>query len=135
MEVLFDEYLISDEKSSIQIDRVCDLLSNTYWAKNRSKSAIQKTIDNSFCFGIYKDDILVGFARCITDFAVMYYLADVVIDEKYRGQGLGNSLVKFITEHEKFSCLLGVLETRDAHGLYERFGFKTSKGFAMRKTP
>jgi len=65
----------------------------------------------------------------------MYYLTDLVIEDSYRGQGLGKVLAKFITEHEAFSPLLGVLETRDAHSLYEKYGFRTSKGFAMRKDP
>lgn len=130
-----EDFFISDDKSLIQIERVYELLSKTYWAENRSREIIALSIENSCCFGIYKDNVLIGFARCITDFAVMYYLADVVIDENYRGQGLGKALVKFITEHDKFSHLLGVLETRNAHGLYEQFGFQTSKGFAMRKAP
>jgi len=130
-----EKYLISDDKNLIQTDRVYDLLSKTYWAEKRSKETILKSIENSVCFGIYKDNIQIGFARCITDFAVIYYLADVVIDDKYRGQGLGKALIKYITEHEKFSSLVGILETRDAHGLYEQFGFQTSKGFAMRKMP
>ena len=135
MEHKCEDFLISDDKSLIQTDRVCELLNKTYWAQTRSRETIVLSIENSFCFGVYKENVLIGFARCITDFAVMYYLADVVIDDDYRGQGLGKVLLKFITEHEKFSSLLGVLETRDAHGLYEQFGFQTSKGFAMRKTP
>jgi len=135
MELKYNGFLISDAKSLIQIDRVYELLKTTYWAETRSKETIALSIDNSYCFGVYKNDILIGFARCVTDFAVLYYLADVIIDNDYKGQGLGKALMKFITEHETFSSLLGVLDTRDAHGLYEQYGFKTSKGFAMRKDP
>ena len=133
MEHSYGDFLICDDKSLIQTDRVWELLSDTYWAKNYSKETIIKSIQNSFCVGVYKDEILIGFARCITDFATMYYLADVVIDDNYRGHGLGKALVKFITEHENFSSLIGITETKDAHGLYGQFGFKVSKGYAMRK--
>ncbi|MDR0273186.1 MAG: GNAT family N-acetyltransferase [Clostridiales bacterium] len=135
MEYKFDEFYISDKKSLIQPNQVYKLLSKTYWAERRSREIVEKAIENSICFGLYKDEVMVGFARVITDHATVYRLEDVVIDENYRGLGLGKALIKFITEHEDFSSLIGVLETRDAHRLYEQFGFQTSKGFAMRKDP
>jgi GNAT superfamily N-acetyltransferase len=135
LDLKYGDYLISDDKLLIQSERVYELLSKTYWANNRLKKIVEKSIKNSFCFGLYKNSLLIGFARCVTDFSTLYYLADVVIDENYRGQGLGKLLTKFIAEHEVFSPLLGILETKDAHGLYEKFGFQTSKGFAMRKDP
>ena len=136
MELKHNNFLISDDKSLIQIDRVYELLKNTYWAEKWiTREITALAVNNSFCFGVYKDTVLIGFARCVTDYSTMYYLADVVIDNNYRCQGLGKVLTKFITEHEIFSPLLGVTETKDAHGLYEKYGFQTSKGFAMRKDP
>jgi GNAT superfamily N-acetyltransferase len=76
----------------------------------------------------------MGFARVVTDYGVLYYLCDVVVDENYRGQGLGKVLVEAIIEHEKLADLLGLLATKDAHSLYEKFGFQRDiKGTAMRK--
>ncbi|MCL2408960.1 MAG: GNAT family N-acetyltransferase [Oscillospiraceae bacterium] len=124
----FGDYLISDDKNLIQSDRVFEMLSGTYFAKGRTKDTIQKSIDNSMCFGIYIDDVQVGFARCITDYATTYYLCDVVVDENYRGQGLGKALTKFITEHEFLATSMGVLGTEDADGLYEKFGFIRDQG-------
>jgi len=109
------------------------MLSNTYFAKTRTKDIIQKSIDNSMCFGIYRDNMQVGFARCITDYATTYYLCDVVVDEEHRGQGLGKALTKFITEHESLATAMGVLGTEDAQGLYEKFGFMSDRG--MYKLP
>jgi GNAT superfamily N-acetyltransferase len=136
MELRYNGFLLSDDKSLIQIDRVYELLKKSYWAEKWiTREIVILSVENSFCFGIYKDAVLIGFARCITDYSTMYYLADFVIDDSFKGQGLGKVLAEFITEHEIFSPLLGVLETKDAHGLYEKFGFQTSKGFAMRKDP
>ncbi|MCL2592156.1 MAG: GNAT family N-acetyltransferase [Defluviitaleaceae bacterium] len=136
MELKYNDFLISDDKSLIQVDRVYELLRTTYWAEKWiTRDIVASSIENSFCFGIYIDTVLIGFARCVTDYSTLYYLADVVIDINFRGQGLGKVLTKFITEHEIFAPLLGVLETKDSHGLYEQYGFKTSKGFAMRKDP
>jgi ribosomal protein S18 acetylase RimI-like enzyme len=135
MNMYFGEFLISDDNNLVQLDRVYEMLSNTYWANNRSQEAIKKSIENSLCFGVYKDNIQIGFARCVTDYAVLYYLCDVTIDEKYRGQGLGKALMKCITEHELLVPLLGLLGTENAQGLYEQFGFKISQGTNMYKWP
>ena len=123
-----DSYLISDDKNLIQSDRVFEMLSGTYFAKGRTKGIVQKSIDNSLCFGIYKNNMQVGFARCITDYATTYYLCDVVVDEKHRGKGLGKALTKFIIEHSSLTTSMGVLGTEDAQGLYEKFGFKRDQG-------
>jgi len=121
-------YVLSDDKSLLQFDRICELLSTTYWAKSRPKDIIAKSIEHSLCFGVYLDGVQVGFARCITDYATTYYLCDVVIDEAHRGLGLGKALVKHITEHESLTGAMGVLGTRDAHGLYEKYGFICDDG-------
>ena len=134
MKQTFGSYLISDEKGLLQIDRIHELLSKSYWAKDRLKETIQKSIEHSLCFGVYIDGLQIGFARCITDYATMYYLADVIIDEKYRGQGLGKAFVKFIIEHKLLRICGGILDTSDAHGLYEQFGFARNPDKSMRRS-
>ena len=123
-----NNYILSDDKSLIQLDRVCEMLSTSYWAKERPKEVNAKAIEFSHCFGVYQDGVQVGFARCITDYATTYYLCDVIIDEAHRGKGLGKALVKYITEHESLAGAMGVLGTRDAHGLYEQYGFICDDG-------
>ena len=135
MNIDYNGFLISDDQKLIQPDRAYELLSDTYWADSRSRESVEKSIQNSLCFGIYKDGLLIGFARCVTDYAVMYWLGDVIIDGKYRGLGLGKALIKVVTEHEKLANLIGFLGTRDAHGLYEQFGFQRDQGSSMRKGP
>ena len=133
MNINFNGFLFSDDSNLIQLNRVYEMLSNTYFAKNRSQETIKLSIENSLCFGVYIGKLQVGFARCFTDYAVTYYLCDVVVDEKYRDLGLGKALVQFITEHELLIQLMGVLGTEDAHGLYEKFGFIRDEG--MYKPP
>ncbi len=115
--------LISDDKNLLQIDRICALLKTSYWAGERSRETIERSIANSLCFGVYQNGEQVGFARCVTDYATMYWLADVILDERVRGQGLGKALVDLIVSHELLQGLTGTLATRDAQGLYQRFGF------------
>ena len=123
MEVYSDEFLISDDKTLIQPQRVFEMLHKSYWAGERSLETIKKSIEHSLCFGVYQAGEQVGFARCVTDYATSFLLVDVIIDERYRGRGLGKKLVPFILSHDLLQGLTGTLATRDAHGLYAKYGF------------
>ena len=134
MEIVIDEFIISDDKNKIQLDVVCKLLNATYWAKERPRNIIEKSIANSLCFGIYLNENQIGFARCVTDFATVYWLADVIIDEDYRALGLGKSLIDAITKHELLRDCFGILGTQHAHRLYEKYGFNLVTDRFMRKS-
>lgn len=122
------EFIISTNKSLIKIEDVFALLGNSYWAAARSKEIIIKSIENSFCFGVYHKDKQIGFARMITDYATYAYLCDVIIDEEYRGQGIGKELVRYILEHSDLEDVKSLwLSTNDAHKLYEKYGFESVK--------
>ncbi len=119
----YDGFLFSRDKRLLSLDRVCALLAQSYWAKDRSREKIAKSIENSLCFGVYKDGYQVGFARAVTDYVSIFWVADVIIDEAYRGKGLGKKLVELIMATDELQGLRGILRTRDAAGLYEKFGF------------
>ena len=128
-------YSIIEGSENINADDAVRLLRMTYWADKRSKEQIEKSMRNSVCFGVSVEgeEKLVGFARVISDFATSFYLCDVIIDPKYRHQGLGTALVSHIVSKPEFAGLRGILLTRDAHGLYSKFGFETVNGRAMVK--
>ncbi len=123
MECMDDQYLFSDDKSMLSPDRVQHLLSQSYWANTREKNKIVQSMNNSICYGVYHNNVQVGFARVVTDNATMYWLCDVIIDGEHRGRGLGKKLVEFIVNSEELKGLRGILRTKDAHGLYEQYGF------------
>ena len=123
METVINGFIISDDKRMLQADRVKEMLSTSYWAKNRSVETINKAIENSICFGAYINGNQVGFARCVTDYSTMYWLCDVIIDSDYRGLGLGKAIMSAITEYDELKPLFGILATSDAQGLYSQFGF------------
>lgn len=133
VEIYVNGFLISDDKTKIQIDRVCKLLNTSYWAKDRPSDTIEKSLMNSICFGVYENNRQVGFARCVTDYATVYWLADVIIDNDYRGLGLGKALVHAITNHQQLKGCFGILRTGDAHGLYEKYGFNLVNDKFMHK--
>lgn len=133
MEISFNEFIISDDKNKLQIEKIYKLLSSSYWAEDRTEEIMEKSINNSLCFGVYKDGCQIGFARCVTDYATVYWLADVIIDDNFRKLGLGKALIENVVRHERLKGCFGILGTRDAHGLYEKYGFKLIDGRYMRK--
>ena len=119
------EYLISTEKSKINVDAVHNYLCHTsYWAKGRNLERVKKSIENSICFGLCdSENNMLGFARVVTDKVVFAYLMDLFIFEEHQGKGLGTKLVKHITEQPDLQVRLWFLATVTAHGLYKKFGF------------
>ena len=119
-------YRIIENTENMKLEDIVRLLRMTYWAD---------TIRESDCFGIRTDtsDQLIGFARVISDHATAYYLCDVIIDPEYRGSGLGKALVSHIVSRPEYAGLHGFLFTRDAHGLYEQYGFQLAVGRSMER--
>ncbi|MFN2577627.1 MAG: GNAT family N-acetyltransferase [Pyrinomonadaceae bacterium] len=120
-----DEYSISTDGARLDIDLIHNYLSNeSYWARGRSREIVQRSIENSFPFGIYQGDEQVGFARIVTDYATFAWVADVFVVPEHRGHGLSKWLIEVILAHPRLQGFRRwVLSTRDAHGLYEKFGF------------
>ena len=126
MEISDNGFVFSDDTQKIDPIRIHHYLSTqSYWAQNIPLDTVKRSIDNSLCFGIYKDTVQVGFARWITDKATFAYLADVYVEEIYRGQGLSKKLMSLMLFHPDLQGLRRyMLSTIDAHGLYAQFGFE-----------
>lgn len=120
-----DGYKLSTDQERLDVDLVHAFLSNeSYWARGRSRETVARSIENSLCFGVYKQSGQVGFARVITDYAVHAYIADVFILSDHRGRGLGKWLVEAILAHPSLQQVSRwALDTMDAQELYEKFGF------------
>jgi GNAT superfamily N-acetyltransferase len=127
------EYLFSDNRELLSLETICGFLKRSYWAGQRSREVIAKSIEHSLCYGVYHQGRQIGFARVVTDHAVIYWLCDVFIDEVHRGLGLGKKLITFVVESDELKGLTGILGTRDAHKLYEQFGFERDPVRFMRK--
>lgn len=123
---LHNGYLLSTDKNLLQTDVIHAFLSEkSYWAKDVPKNIVEKSLSNSLCFGVYFNDTQVGFARVISDYATFAYLCDVFIVDEYRGKGLSKWLMEKIMQHPDLQNLRRfTLGTRDAHGLYRKFGFR-----------
>jgi N-acetylglutamate synthase-like GNAT family acetyltransferase len=120
-----EKYIVSNNKSKLDINLIHSFLSKTDWAKGRTLAEVKKTVTNSDCFGIYIDDQQIGFARVLTDYTAIAYLLDVFIIEPFRGKGYSKKLLFRIFEDSKYlNVKKWLLATTDAHGLYQKFGFK-----------
>jgi GNAT superfamily N-acetyltransferase len=74
---------------------------------------------------LYDQGRQIGLARVVTDRATFAWLCDVFVLEDYRGRGLSKWLMECVMSHAALQGLRRfILGTRDAHGLYTRYGFK-----------
>jgi GNAT superfamily N-acetyltransferase len=119
------EFTISTDNKLLDTLLIHDFISNqSYWAKGRKMETMQRALENSLNFGLYKDTEQVGFARVVTDYCTFAWLADVFILNEYRGRGLSKWLMEVILDQPALEGVRRwVLATRDAHGLYRQFDF------------
>jgi GNAT superfamily N-acetyltransferase len=119
-----NRYDISTERARLQLDVIHAYLTMAYWCEGIPRAVVARSMEHSLCFGVYRGDEQVGFARVVTDYATYGYIADVFILEAHRGRGLSKRLMAAIMEHPELQGLRRwALVTRDAHGLYRQFGF------------
>jgi GNAT superfamily N-acetyltransferase len=123
------EFTISTDRSHLQTNVIQKFLSEeSYWAKERTEEQTITAIENSLPFGVYRGEKQIGFARVVTDFATFAYIGDVFVLEEFRGKGLSKWLMETIVSHPDLQGFRRwILATRDAHSLYEKFGFTNLK--------
>ncbi len=118
------EYSISTDKKQLNLNVIHQFLANSYWAKGLTMEVLQQSIEHSLVFGLYKGKQQIGFARVITDYTTFAFIADVFVLELFRGQGLGKRLIEVIVSYPELQGLRRwLLATKDAHSLYQQFGF------------
>lgn len=116
--------VISTDKKKIDLELTHDILANSYWSKDVSLIDVRKGIDNSMCFGVYKKEKQIGFARVITDTISFGYISDVFVIETERGNGYSKLLMNEICFHPDLKEVKNwYLVTKDAQRLYKQSGF------------
>jgi GNAT superfamily N-acetyltransferase len=126
------EYTISSDARRLDIDVIHGFLVASYWAEGRPRERVVQSLEHSLPFGLYLRKEQVGFARVVTDYVVVAFLADVFVLAPHRGNGLGRWLVDVVTNAPELRLIRRwLLGTRDAHGLYREFGFSEPKPNAL----
>ena len=124
MTITKNHFTITTAQEKLDVEFIHAFLTRSYWAEGIPRDVIKRSIEGALCFGLFENIRQIGFARMITDKATFAYLADVFIIEEYRGRGLSKWLMEVIMSHPSLQGLRRMmLATRDAHGLYEKFGF------------
>ena len=125
LEVHKDNFTISTDPARLDIHAIAEMLTRAYWAQGRTCEMIARYVQHSLVFGLYEGDQQIGLARVVSDYTTFAWLCDVFIHEGYRGHGLGKWLMQTVHSHPDLQGLRRwMLATRDAHGLYEQFGWK-----------
>ena len=125
-------YWLTDDRERVDVAAVHALLLRTYWASGRELETMRVAVEHSLCMTLFHGTRVVGFARAITDYATFAWLADVVVHEPHRGEGLGKWMVDALIHHPRLRVRSQWLVTQDAHGLYERHGFARTE--AMKRS-
>jgi GNAT superfamily N-acetyltransferase len=130
-------FTISTDPGRLDLDAIHAELSRTYWAAGVSRETVERSIEHSLCFGMYDPGgRQVGFARLVTDHATFAWLADVYVLDAHRGLGLGKALVAAVVAHPSARAVRRIaLRTKDAHGLYARYGFEPADPAMVMERP
>ena len=122
-----DGYEISTDPARLDRARIHSFLRTAYWSTGVEREVVERSIEGSIPFGLYAPDgDQAGFARAVSDGATFAWIADVFVLDEHRGRGLGVWLVETVLSHPEVRDVRRVmLGTADAHGLYERFGFRS----------
>jgi len=121
-------YRLSNDPALLQIERIHAFLTKIYWSKGVDVPTVTRSLRHSLCIGVYADAVQVALARIVTDYATFAYLTDVYVEEPHQGQGLAAWMIAFALRHPDLQNLRRfLLVSRDAQGLYQRFGFSAPK--------
>ena len=121
---LGDGIELDDDVARVDVDAVHAYLTTAYWALGRTREKVVDLVGGAArVVGLYDGARQIGFCRVASDGERFAWLADVYVLEAYRGRGLGVELVREAVENGPQASLEWYLKTKDARGLYERFGF------------
>ena len=124
VERTFGDYLISSDPARLDVEVIHGFLRESYWAEGIPREVVERAILNSLCFGVYSRNQQIAFARVVSDYATFAYIADVFVLAPWRGRGISKALMAEIVHHPDLQQLRRwLLGTKDAHGLYQRYGF------------
>ena len=124
LEIARGEYSISTDPARLDVDAIHAFLTTAYWSEGIGRDLVARALDGSLCFGLYLGTVQVGLARVVTDRATFAYLCDVYVLPSHRGHGLGEWLIETVMSHPDLQGLRRFsLVTKDAQGLYRKFGF------------
>jgi GNAT superfamily N-acetyltransferase len=129
-------FKITDDPGAVDVDFVERMLRTSYWASERPRDVIERTLETSTVLSLFRDDQQIGFARVVSDEVTFAWICDLIIDPACRGDGLGKWFMECIMEHPAVAgTSQQLLRTSDAHELYAKYGFVISECMTRRSKP
>ncbi|HEX2921554.1 MAG TPA: GNAT family N-acetyltransferase [Bacteroidales bacterium] len=119
-------YIVRDGIDNIDFNKVTDMLKDVFWSIDIKKDeVIQGARNSALLVGVFYLNEQVGYARVISDKTRFAYIMDVVVDKNYRKKGIGQLMINTILKHPELKDVYQwLLKTKDAHGVYEKSGFR-----------
>jgi GNAT superfamily N-acetyltransferase len=120
-------YTVTLDPARQDLDAIHEMLAGSYWSTNIRRDVLAEALRNSIVALAIDDSSgqTVGLARVVTDRATFAWLCDVFVAESHRGHGLSRRMLEELERHPALQTLRRwCLATRDAHGLYEKFGYR-----------
>jgi len=128
MKKLEDNLYYSTQQEDMDLDVIFNFVKNSYWGTLRTYEEQKIALENSLNFGLFKDGNQIAYSRVMTDMVFFAYLLDVFVVESEQGKGYSKLLMDKILNDERMKDIdRWMLATKDAHSLYEKFGFELVK--------
>ncbi|MCI0362453.1 MAG: GNAT family N-acetyltransferase [Phycisphaerales bacterium] len=109
----------------MQIDVIHGFLRESYWSPGIRREVLERAIANSLVVGAFDGGKQIGFARVVTDYASFAWLCDVFVIPAYERKGIAKRMLRALLDHQRLQTVRRwCLATKDAHRLYEQFGFE-----------
>lgn len=124
---VYKDYIFTADKKRLDLEYLYNLLCiPSRYSTGLPPERLPLVIEHSLCFSVFHEGKQVGYSRVISDQSEFASLWDVFIDEPHRAKGVGQALLKYIFDHPQLRGIFRwFLMTEDAHGLYQKFDFKT----------
>ncbi|MDT7832812.1 GNAT family N-acetyltransferase [Flavobacteriaceae bacterium S356] len=118
----------SAKTEDMDLDMIFEFVKNSYWGTIRTYEEQKIALENSINFGLFKHGKQIAYSRVMTDMIFFAYLLDVFVIDEEQGNGYGQLLMDKILSYPSLKNIdKWMLATRDAHSLYEKFGFEVVK--------
>ncbi|WP_339663470.1 GNAT family N-acetyltransferase [uncultured Polaribacter sp.] len=125
---IMDDLYFSSDRNDMDLGLIFNFLKKTYWGNLRTLEEQKKANENTLNFGLFKNGKQIAFSRIMTDKVFFAYVLDVFVIHDEQGKGYSKILMDYIMKDPELQKIdKWILATKDAHALYEKFGFEKIK--------
>ena len=100
------------------------LYASAGWWPERQEREITQVLDGGPAIGAWDGELLVGFARAVSDHHFRTYIEDLIVHPDYRSLGLGRLLLARLMEALEHADTVSLFCEPELVPFYERNGFK-----------